>query len=49
VRVLPITTLQTVMPVMLIYRPHAYLSRAARLLLSTLVQQADVVADESLG
>jgi DNA-binding transcriptional LysR family regulator len=48
-RVLPITALQTVMPVMLIFRRHAYLSRAARLLLSALVPQADVVADESLG
>jgi DNA-binding transcriptional LysR family regulator len=48
-RVLPIAALQTVMPVTLIYRRHAYLSRAARLLLSTLVPQADVVADESLG
>jgi len=48
VRVLPITALQTVMPVMLIYRRHAYLSRAARFLLSTLVPQADVVVDESL-
>jgi DNA-binding transcriptional LysR family regulator len=48
-RVLPITALQTVMPVMLIYRRHAYLSRAARLLLSTLVPQAGDVADESLG
>jgi len=49
VRVLPITALQTVMPVMLIYRRHAYLSRAARFLLSTLVPQAEVVAYESLG
>lgn len=41
VRVLPIATLQTALPVMLIYRRHAYLSRAARLLLSMLVSQAD--------
>ncbi len=49
VRVLPITALQTVMPVMLIFRRHAYLSRAARLLLSRLVPRADDVADESPG
>ena len=45
VRVLPITALQTVVPVMLIYRRQAYLSRAARLLLKTLVPQADGVGD----
>jgi DNA-binding transcriptional LysR family regulator len=47
VRVLPITALQTVMPVMLIFRRQAYLSRAARLLLKTLVPQAEDVADSS--
>jgi DNA-binding transcriptional LysR family regulator len=41
VRVLPIIAMQTVMPVMLIFRRQAYLSRAARLLLKTLVPQAD--------
>lgn len=46
-RVLPITALQTVMPVMLIFRRQAYLSRAARLLLKTLVPQADDVGDSS--
>jgi DNA-binding transcriptional LysR family regulator len=49
VRVLPITALQTVVPVMLIYRRQAYLSRAARLLLKTLVPQADGVGDSSNG
>jgi DNA-binding transcriptional LysR family regulator len=47
VRVLPITALQTVVPVMLIYRRQAYLSRAARLLLKTLVSQADGVGDSN--
>jgi DNA-binding transcriptional LysR family regulator len=41
VRVLPIPALQTVMPVMLIFRRHAYLNRAARLLLKTLVPRVD--------
>jgi DNA-binding transcriptional LysR family regulator len=41
VRVLPIPALQTVMPVMLIVRRQAYLSRAARLLVQSLVAQAD--------
>lgn len=41
-RVLPITALQLVMPVMLIFRRQAYLSRAARLLLKALVPQTDV-------
>lgn len=49
VRVLPIPALQTVMPVMLIYRRHAYLSRAARLLLKALVPQADDARGENLG
>ncbi len=47
VRVLPITALQTVVPVMLIYRRQAYLSRAARLLLKTLVPQADGMGDSN--
>jgi DNA-binding transcriptional LysR family regulator len=42
VRILPITALQTVQPVVLIFRRQAYLSRAARLLLKTLVPQADL-------
>ncbi len=49
IRVLPIAALQTVMPVMLIFRRQAYLSRAARLLLKTLVPQAEDVGDESFG
>lgn len=44
-RILPITTLQTILPVMLIHRRQAYLSRAARLLLSTLVPQSDDVEE----
>jgi DNA-binding transcriptional LysR family regulator len=48
-RILPITALQTVMPVMLIYRRQAYLSRAARLLLKMLVPQVDGVGDSSNG
>jgi DNA-binding transcriptional LysR family regulator len=42
VRILPITALQTVQPVVLIFRRQAYLSRAARLLLKALVPQADL-------
>ncbi len=49
VRVLPIAAMQTVMPVMLIFRRQAYLSRAARLLLKMLVPQAEDVGDESFG
>jgi DNA-binding transcriptional LysR family regulator len=40
VRVLPIAALQTSVPVMVIHRRQAYLSRAARLLLSMLASQA---------
>jgi DNA-binding transcriptional LysR family regulator len=47
VRALPITALQTVMPVMLIFRRHAYLDRAARLLLKTLVPQAEDMRGET--
>jgi len=47
VRVLPITALQTVMPVMVIFRRHAYLSHAARLLLKLLVPRADDLRGES--
>jgi len=42
VRVLPIAALQTSVPVMLIHRRQAYLSRAVRLLLTTLASQADI-------
>jgi DNA-binding transcriptional LysR family regulator len=38
VRVLPVPALRTVVPVMAITRRHAYLSRATRLLLTTLTQ-----------
>jgi DNA-binding transcriptional LysR family regulator len=47
-RVLAIPALQTVMPVMLISRRQAYLSRAARLLVSILVPPADAVGAERL-
>lgn len=40
VRVLPITPLQTSVPVMVIHRRQAYLSRAVRLLLAMLASQA---------
>ena len=41
VRVLAIPALQTSVPVMVIHRRQAYLSRATRLLLMMLVQQTD--------
>lgn len=40
-RVLPITALQVSAPVMVIHRRHAYLSRAARLLLTMLASQTN--------
>ncbi|GHO49350.1 LysR family transcriptional regulator [Ktedonospora formicarum] len=42
VRILPIAKLQTLVPVMVIYRRQAYLSRAARSLLATLAPEANV-------
>ena len=49
VRVLPIAALQTVMPVILIVRRQAYLSRAARLLVRSLAPQADERGGASHG
>jgi DNA-binding transcriptional LysR family regulator len=48
-RVLPIPALHMAIPVMLIYRRHAYLSRAARLLLKVLVLETDEANGDSLG
>jgi DNA-binding transcriptional LysR family regulator len=44
VRVLPVAALQTSVPVMAIHRRHAYLSRAARLLLALITAQAGAEA-----
>ncbi len=41
VRVLPVAALQASVPVMVIHRRQAYLSRATRLLLTMLARQTD--------
>ncbi|HEY6542454.1 MAG TPA: LysR family transcriptional regulator substrate-binding protein [Ktedonobacteraceae bacterium] len=43
IRVLPVAALQTSVPVMVIYRRQAYLSRATRLLLAMLAQKPEHV------
>ncbi|GHO62019.1 hypothetical protein KSC_009110 [Ktedonobacter sp. SOSP1-52] len=43
VRILPISTLQTHAPIMVVYRRQAYLTRAVRLLLAMLTAQDNVI------